>query len=202
MPGYTIGLTGGIGCGKSTIGARFAELGARVLDADAVAHALSRPQAAGWLAIREQFGIAYFAADGTLDRARLCQAVFAEPALKRQLEGLLHPLIRAEMDAQAAAPGAPYVILMVPLLLEGRDPRARCRRILVVDCREATQVARVGARSGLAEPEVRAIMAAQVGRTARLAAADDIVDNDGAPAPALQAVDRLDRLYRTLATAG
>jgi dephospho-CoA kinase len=198
MPSYTIGLTGGIGCGKSTIAARFAELGATVVDADAASHALTRRGAAGWLAIRDGLGRHFLRDDGELDRARLRKAVFADPVLKARLEALLHPLIRDEMDRQAAASGAPYVLLMIPLLLEGRDPRRRCARILVVDCREETQIRRVGARSGLAAAEVRAIMATQVGRPLRLAAADDVIDNDGAPERALQAVARLDRLYRAL----
>jgi dephospho-CoA kinase len=198
---YLVGLTGGIGCGKSTVGARFAELGSGLIDADAVSHRLTRPEAPGWLAIRAAFGDSFFGPDGELDRARLRQTVFADAAAKARLEAALHPLIRDETASQIAASTAAYVLLMVPLLLEAGRYRERCRRILVVDCLESTQERRVIARSGMSADEVRAIIRSQIGRSARLALADDVIDNDGDLAPLAGAVARLDRLYRWLASA-
>ncbi|MBP8298066.1 MAG: dephospho-CoA kinase [Burkholderiales bacterium] len=196
---YLVGLTGGIGSGKSTVGARIAQLGGGLIDADAVSHALTRREAPGWQAIRAVFGAGYFTPDGELDRAKLRQAVFADAAAKTRLEGALHPLIRAETDRQVAAATAPYVMLMVPLLFESGRYRERCRRVLVVDCRESTQVSRVVARSGMAPGDVRAIMRSQMGRAERLALADDVIDNEGDPLLWSGAATRLDTLYRHLA---
>ena len=194
-----IGLTGGIGSGKSTIGAQFEALGAGLIDADAVSHAMTRKDARGAQAIREAFGPAYFDANGELDRARLRETVFADPAQRRRLEGLLHPLIRNEIAMQLERSVAPYTLLMVPLLLEGGRQPDRYRRVLVVDCLESTQVTRVVARSGIAPEQVCAIIAAQIPRTRRLALADDVIDNEGPPGTSRDAVLRLDRLYRGLA---
>ncbi len=197
-----IGLTGGIGCGKSTIAERFVEKGAGMVDADAVSHALTRPGAAGSIAIRDALGAKYFDAQGNLDRAMLRQDVFTHPSIKAKLESVLHPLIRVESARQEAAlieAGAPYVLLMVPLLLERGRQYELCDRVLVVDCREETQVARVVARSGLDPAQVRAIIASQIPRDRRLALADDVIDNEVAPAATLGPIARLDRLYRKLA---
>jgi dephospho-CoA kinase len=199
MP-FVVGLTGGIGSGKSTIAMRFEALGAAVIDADAVSHAITRAGAPGWLAVRDAFGRGFIGDDGEIDRAALRAAVFADPAERRRLEGLLHPLIRADIERQLAATAAPYTILMVPLLLEGGRQPERYARILVVDSRETTQVARVVARSGLVESEVRAIIAAQMPRAARLALADDVIDNDGDLSRTEGAIARLDALYRRLAS--
>jgi dephospho-CoA kinase len=196
---YLVGLTGGIGCGKSTVAARFVESGSGLIDADAVSHALTRREGTGWLAIREEFGEGFFRSDGELDRARLRQAVFADVALKTRLEAALHPLIRAETTRLIAASSTAYVLLMVPLLLETGRYRERCQRVLVIDCPESTQVQRVVARSGMAPAEVHAIIRTQIGRAQRLALADDIIDNAGAPDRAAGPVGRLDRLYRRLA---
>jgi len=195
---YVVGLTGGIGCGKSTVGSLFVEHGAGLIDADAVSHALTRPHESGWRAIREAFGPEYFAANGELDRAALRANVFAAPERRRLLERLLHPLIRNEVVRQLGLSTAPYTLLMVPLLLEGGRQPEQYRRVAVVDCREETQVARVVARSGMSPEQVRAIIAAQIGRPQRLALADDVIDNDGSPAALPSAVRRLDRLYRSL----
>ena len=197
--GYVVGLTGGIGSGKSTVAERFVALGAGLVDADAVSHALTAREAAGWHAIREGFGPAFFAADGTLDRGALRKAVFDDPLARARLESLLHPLIRRETLRQLAAIDSPYTILMVPLLLEGGRQPERYRRVLVVDCTEETQVRRVVARSGLDPAQVRAIIAAQIPRAERLALADDVIDNEGDPAALTASVARLDRLYRSLA---
>ena len=198
---YLVGLTGGIGCGKSTVGARFAGLGGGLIDADAVSHALTRREAPGWLAIHAEFGENYFAPDGELDRTRLRQAVFADTATRARLEAVLHPLIRIETARQIAASTAAYLLLMVPLLFESGRYRERCRRVLVVDCLESTQVRRVVARNGMSPDDVRAIIRSQVGRTQRLALADDVIDNEGDPDLVAGAVARLDRLYRQLAGA-
>ncbi len=197
-----MGLTGGIGCGKSTIADRFVEKGAGLVDADAVSHALTRPGAAGSAAIRDALGARYFDAAGALDRALLRRDAFADPSIRKTLEGALHPLIRIETARQVAEAtdnGAPYVLLMVPLLLESGRQYSMCDRVLVVDCREETQVARVVARSGLDPEQVRAIMATQIARDRRLALADDVIDNEVEPAATLGAISRLDHLYRKLA---
>ena len=174
---YIVGLTGGIGSGKSAAGQAFEELGIAVIDTDAIAHALTAAGGAAIPAIRAAFGAAYLTADGALSRPRMRELVFADAAKKRQLEAILHPVIRAQSSELVQAARSPYVILMVPLLVESRDYRQRCQRILVVDCPEELQIARVVARSGLAPEQVRAIMANQVSREARLAAADDVIDN-------------------------
>lgn len=198
---YLVGLTGGIGCGKSTVGARFAELGGGLIDADAVSHSLTRREAPGWLAIRAEFGEGFFGPDGELDRARLRLAVFADATTKARLEAVLHPLIRNDTTRQIAESTAAYVLLMVPLLLESGRSRERCRRVLVVDCLESTQVSRVVARNGMAPDEVRAIIRSQIGRAQRLALADDVIDNEGQANRSGGAIARLDRLYRWRARA-
>lgn len=199
---FIVGLTGGIGSGKSAAADAFALLGAAIVDTDAIAHALTGPGGAAIAAIAEAFGQDVIAADGRLDRAAMRGKVFADPEARRRLESILHPLIRAESDRQcreAAAAGAPYVMLVVPLLIESGSYRRRADRIAVVDCREETQVARVMARSGLAADEVRRIMAAQASRADRLAAADDVIDNEADRASLALRVAELDRRYRNLA---
>ncbi|HEX4328359.1 MAG TPA: dephospho-CoA kinase [Burkholderiales bacterium] len=209
---YTVGLTGGIGSGKSAVGAEFEKLGVTVIDSDAIAHALTAPGGAAIEPIRAAFGASFIGTDGAMDRARMREHVFQAPAERARLEAILHPLIRAGSEARARAAvaaaalssAAPaYVILMVPLLVEAarRDPqwRARYRRIAVVDCSETTQVHRVMARNGYTEEAVRRIMAAQASRAERLAAADDVIDNEGAPAALAPQVARLHRVYLQLA---
>ena len=199
MAALIVGLTGGIGCGKSTIADRFVEKGAGLVDADAVSHALTQRGAAGSLAIRDALGAHYFDGDGNLDRAMLRRDVFSDAAIKQALESVLHPLIRIETSRQVAALQTPYVLLMVPLLLERGRQHTICDRVVVVDCLESTQVARVVARSTLDPEQVRAIIAAQISRERRLALADDVIDNEVAAALTVGAVSRLDRLYRRLA---
>ena len=196
---YIVGLTGGIGSGKSTVAAAFAALGIEVIDADAVSHEMSRAGAPGWIGIRGQLGERFIGADGEIDRPALRAAVFSDPALKRRLESILHPLIRAEIDRRVDASTSEYAILMVPLLVESGQYRSRVDRLLVVDCAEEEQVRRVVARSGLAPDEVRAIMATQADRATRLAAADDVIDNSGDPVLIVPQVHDLDRQYRLLA---
>ena len=174
---YIVGLTGGIGSGKSAAGQVFEELGIAVIDTDAIAHALTGPGGAAMVPIQAAFGADYLTPEGALDRARMRALVFADTAKKHKLESILHPMIRAQTNEFVQAARSPYVMLMVPLLVESQDYRQRCQRILVVDCAEEQQIERVKARSGLAAEQVRAIMANQVSREARLAAADDVIDN-------------------------
>lgn len=202
MEPYVVGLTGGIGSGKSAAADAFARLGAAVVDTDAIAHELTGPGGDAMPDIRAAFGDAVVAADGRLDRAAMRRLAFADPAARRRLESILHPMIRAESDRRcraATAAGAPYVILAVPLLIESGTYRQRVGRVAVVDCREETQVARVMRRSGLAGEEVRRIMAAQVSRSERLAAADDVIDNEADLAALAGRVAELDRQYREYA---
>jgi len=173
-----VGLTGGIGSGKSAAADEFGKLGATVVDTDAIAHELTQKGGAAVAEIERIFGSA-FIADGAMDRKKMRDHVFADPAAKRTLEQILHPLIRQESARRIAAARSPYVVHVVPLLIESPDYRRRVNRVLVVDAPEETQVARVRERSRLSEDEVRAIMRAQVSRAERLAAADDVIDNRG-----------------------
>jgi dephospho-CoA kinase len=194
-----VGLTGGIGAGKTAVSRAFEALGAPVVDTDVIAHELSAAGAAGQRAVAETFGPEAVAADGSLDRAWLRQRAFADPGVRRRLEAILHPLIAEAARARVARWTAPYGLLVVPLLIETGRLRPLVDRVLVVDCPEDVQVARVRARSGLAEAEVRAIMAAQATRAERLAQADDVLDNAGPPGAIGREVARLDRLYRDIA---
>ncbi len=201
MAPYVIGLTGGIGSGKSAAADQFAALGAAVVDTDAIAHALTRPGGAAIPQVRRIFGAASIAADGSMDRKKVRELVFADPTAKNKLEALLHPMIRAESQRRiaASAGSAPYVLHVVPLLVESPDYRTRVHRVLVVDCTEEIQVARVMQRSALAEDEVRRIIAAQAPRSARLAAADDVIDNSGPLAALGPQILALHRRYLALA---
>lgn len=196
---FIVGLTGGIGSGKSAAASCFEELGATVVDTDAIAHELTAPGGAAIDSIRGAFGDAVIAANGALDRAAMRRKVFADAQAKARLEAILHPLIRAEADRRSAASRAPYVVLVVPLLVESGGYRSRVQRVAVVDCPEAVQVTRVMSRSGLSADEARAIMAAQVGRDARLAVADDIIDNGGELAALRPQVETLHRRYLEMA---
>jgi dephospho-CoA kinase len=176
---YVVGLTGGIGSGKSAVGDLFAARGIAVIDTDAIAHELTAAGGGAMPAIRAGFGDGVATADGALDRAAMRAIVFADPAARKRLEAILHPLIRAESERRITAASSPYVILMVPLLVESGSYRERVQRVAVVDCREETQIARVMIRNGLAREDVERIIAAQATRAERLAAADDVIDNDG-----------------------
>ena len=175
---FVVGLTGGIGSGKSAVSDQFAALGATVVDTDVIARELTDRGGAAVAEVERIFG-KEFIAGGAMDRKRMRDHVFADPAAKRALEGLLHPMIRAESARRSVAASGPYVIHVVPLLIESPDYRRRVDRVLVVDCPEDTQVERVRARSGLSVDEVRAIMRSQASRAERLAAADDVIDNSG-----------------------
>jgi dephospho-CoA kinase len=174
-----VGLTGGIGSGKSAAAEEFRRLGATVVDTDAIAHELTQPGGSAVPHVRALFGEAFVLPNGAMDRKHMRERVFADPAAKQALESLLHPMIRDEAAHRIAAAQGPYVIYVVPLLIESGDYRRRVDRVLVVDAPEQLQIERVRVRSGLAEAEVQAIMAHQVPRAARLAAADDVIDNAG-----------------------
>lgn len=178
MAALRIGLTGGIGSGKSTVAGMLADLGAAVIDTDAIARSLAAPGGAAIDALRAQFGAAAIGADGGLDRARMREIVFADPAAKSQLEAILHPLIGIESDRQAAAAGDRPRVFDVPLLVESGRWRARVDRVLVVDCPAATQIARVTRRSGWAVAAVQAVIDQQASREARRAAADAVIFNE------------------------
>ena len=200
MP-YVVGLTGGIGSGKSAVASAFASLGVEIVDADVLAHQLSAPGQPGYAAIRGQFPDIALLPDGEIDRAQLRSRVFADPAARVRLEAALHPLIAAAARREMQAWRGAYGIAVVPLLLERGRLSSSVDRVLVVDCPEDAQVARVVARSGMSAAEVRAIMATQTSRQARLAAADDVVDNAGPPDAIPPQVAELDRRYRALAAA-
>ncbi|HVS26308.1 MAG TPA: dephospho-CoA kinase [Burkholderiales bacterium] len=198
---FTVGLTGGIGCGKSSAARLFAERGATLVDTDVIAHELTGPGSPVLSAILEQFGKEVLQSDGALNRAELRRKVFADAQARKKLEALLHPLIRAKALQQLASRNAPYAILVVPLLLETGSLREQVQRVLVVDCSEAQQIARAMARSDLSEVEVRAIMKTQLSRTARLKLGDDVLANDGGLAELGERVEALHRHYLELADA-
>jgi len=175
---FAVGLTGGIGCGKTTVADMFAALGASLVDTDLIAHAQTAPHGPAMAALAAEFGPACVAPDGALERAWMRQLVFADATARARLEAILHPRIRDAALAAAAAASGPYVIFVVPLLIESGTWRTRVARVLAIDCPEQVQIARVMARSALSETEVRAIMAAQVTRAQRLAAADDVISNE------------------------
>lgn len=177
-PAFSVGLTGGIGSGKSLVADMFGHRGATLVDTDAIAHSLTAPHGPAMPAIEAEFGPAFVAADGSLDRAAMRTLVFSDPGAKLRLEAILHPMIRSACEAGAAAATGDYVIFVVPLLVESAGWRDRVDRILVVDCPEQLQLSRVMQRNGLTEEQVGAIMANQASRSQRLAIADDIVVND------------------------
>lgn len=198
---YVVGLTGGIGAGKTEVAALFAALGADVLDADDVAHAIAAPGQPGHAALVDAFGAECLKADGTIDRGWLRERAFADPVFRDRLERALHPIIIADIRRAIETWRGVYGILVVPLLLERGGLLPSVQRVLVVDCPEDIQVRRVVARSGLLPSGVRAIMATQLSRSERLAHADDVIDNGGTPAQLKPQVERLDRRYRELAAA-
>jgi len=195
-----IGLTGGIASGKSTVAGRFSELGIPVIDADESSRFVVAAGQPGREAVVARFGEDVLKADGELDRRALRQLIFADPRKRRDLEAILHPLIRADMERRAMQAVGPYVILEIPLLVEGGG-RERVDRVLVVDADEAAQLQRLMARDGENLEGARAILAAQTNRTIRLKAADDVLVNSGTVPELRQAVDRLHQRYLQLAEA-
>ena len=184
-----LGLTGGIGSGKSTVASLLQGLGAAVIDADAIARNVTAPEGAAMPEIARQFGDAFVQADGALDRARMRALVFADPSAKQRLEGIVHPCVGEETRRQtqtALQQGHALLVFDVPLLVESKRWRQQVQRVLVIDCEPATQIQRVVARSGLAADEVARIIAVQSPRAVRLAAADWVIYNEGLDLPALR----------------
>jgi dephospho-CoA kinase len=198
---FVVGLTGGVGSGKSTAADMFAELGAGIVDTDRISHELTAPGGAAIPALRDAFGADYIAANGALDRGKMRSLVFGDPAARRKLEAILHPAIRAEVRARIAAAGEPYVIVVVPLLLETGAYGDITNRILVVDLAEEEQLRRTAQRSGVTEAHVRGIMKAQLTRDERRARADDVLANNGSIAELRQQVERLHARYLEAARA-
>ena len=196
---YTVGLTGGIGSGKSTVAERFADKAIAIVDADVAAHRLTASGGPAIDAILEAFGPSFIAADGSLARARMRAHVFGYASERRKLEAILHPMIRAACEAERASASSPYVVLVVPLLFESTHHAttraASVQRTLVVTCDPRVQIERVMRRSGMSEEEVRAIVATQMPAAQRIALADDVIDNSG-PAEALdRPIERLHGQY-------
>jgi dephospho-CoA kinase len=173
-----VGLTGGIGSGKSAAAAEFARLGATVVDTDAIAHELTAPGGAALPEIRALFGAESIGANGAMDRTKMRELAFSDPRARRQLEGILHPMIREESARRIEAAAGCYVVHVVPLLVESGEYGRRVDRVLVIDAPETAQIARVRTR-GLTEDAVRAIVRTQATRETRLAAADDVIENAG-----------------------
>lgn len=203
MADFLVAITGGIAAGKSMLTTRFAALGRSVVDADQLARELVAPGQPALAAIVDRFGAAALQVDGSLDRAWMRKHVFSDPEARRALEAILHPRIRAEMQARAAAAPGPYALLDIPLLAEGGGRQAWpwLTRILVVDAPDALRRARLQARDGSSPAQAEAILAAQSPRAARLAMADDVIVNDDGTALLDAAVAALDRRYREAAGA-
>ena len=193
-----IGLTGGIASGKSVVTAMFAELGAQIIDTDVIAREVVEPGSPALEDIRRRFGDEVIAEDGRLDRSALRQLVFSDAAARKDLESILHPRIGDETRRQSQRAGGPYQLIVVPLLVESRL-RDFVDRVLVIDCDEETQVARLLARDAETTEQARRILAAQSSRQQRLSIADDVISNDGGLDETRAAVIRLDQQYRRLA---
>jgi dephospho-CoA kinase len=199
---FSIGLTGGIGSGKSTVADLFAAHGVTLVDADLIAHQVTAPGGVAMPLIASEFGDDFVAPNGALDRKKMRELVFSDDTAKARLEAIVHPLIRAETERQRNAAGGAYHIVVVPLLVEPGDWKARVSRVLVVDCPVDTQIARVMKRNGFTRDQVLAIIAKQATREARIEAADDIVTNDETStlASLAQQVETLHERYLTLAS--
>jgi dephospho-CoA kinase len=193
-----IGLTGGIASGKSTVARRFLELGVPVIDADEAARAVVEPGKPAFSEVIQRFGADVVAENGELDRRALRTLIFGDPALRRDLESILHPVIRAHMEQSAEAAVGPYIVMAIPLLVEG-GARARVDRVLVVDVDEAVQLQRLMARDGGSLEQARAIVASQSPRAVRLAAADDVLTNAGTVEELRHEVDALHARYLRIA---
>lgn len=198
---FSVGLTGGIGSGKSTVADLFAQRGATLIDTDVIAHRLTAASGRAMPAIRAAFGDTMLTVDGALDRAAMRRQIFSDPASRKRLEDILHPMIGEECAALAVQATGPYVIFVVPLLVESGNWVGRVNRILAIDCDGEEQVRRVMQRNNLSREQVLAIIATQATRSQRLAAADDIIVNHGDPESLAPEVDRLHALYLSMARA-
>lgn len=193
-----VGVTGGIGAGKTTVSRIFAQLGVPVIDTDEISRELTAAGGAALPAIRESFGDEVFAPDGRLDRSALRGRILADDAARQCLEDILHPLILAEAERRLADVQAPYMLVVVPLLVETGAYDKLLDRVLVVDCSEETQLQRALARGGWSEAEIRAMLAKQAGRLDRLARADDVLDTDCDLRELGARVSAMDEKYRRL----
>ena len=200
MNKFIVGVTGGIGSGKSTVAALFAALGAGVVDTDAISRQLTAPGGAAIPAIREKFGDDFINEDGSLSRTVMRERVFNHPPARKQLEAIMHGRIQDAVMAALEAATEPYVLLVVPLLIEVGSYRPILSRVLVVDCEEENQIKRASIRAGMTPTAVRAIMAAQTDRKTRLRVADDVIENNADLASLETVVRQLDRQYRTMAS--
>jgi dephospho-CoA kinase len=197
---FAVGLTGGIGSGKSTVADLFGAHGVPLVDADLIAHRLTAPHGVAMAQIAAEFGAEFVAADGSLDRARMRALVFSDDSARGRLESITHPLIRAETEREWSEARGPYVIVVVPLLVESGIWKTRVNRVLSVDCSVETQISRVMNRNGFSREQVLAIIARQATREARLAAADDVIDNDNTPLDTLKTrVEAQHQAYLSLA---
>jgi len=190
-----VGLTGGIGSGKSTVAEGLARMGASVVDTDEISRELTGPAGAAMPAVQAAFGARFVTAEGTLDRAAMRSLAFEDPTARARLEAILHPAIRARADALLAEARGPYALVVVPLLFETRGYLDRVARVLVVDCPEPLQAERTSARSGLEAGEVARIMAAQWPRWRRLQMADDVIWNGGEQAALGPQCERVNAFY-------
>lgn len=191
---YVVAITGGIGSGKTTVANQFAALGIDVIDADVIARDVVKPGTPALAAIADHFGADMLGEDGTLDRRALRDHIFNHPEEKQWLNALLHPLIRSEMLRQCAAASSPYCLLVVPLLVENKLT-SLANRVLVIDVDEETQIARTCRRDGVSREQAQAILAAQASRAERLAAADDVLDNQNGSSETISA--RIFALHQT-----
>ncbi len=193
---FSVGLTGGVGSGKSTVASMLSTRGAGVVDADAISHELTQAGGAAIEPLRESFGQHAIARGGSLDRAKMRAVAFSDPAARIRLEALLHPLIRNAMRERAgtlAADGCPYILFVVPLLVESGTWSTSVDRVLLIDCSEATQINRVCARPGMNESAARRIMQAQASRQQRLTVADDVLMNE---APLAEIESKIEQLHQ------
>ena len=196
--GYTVAVTGGIGSGKSTVANAFSDLGIDIIDADIIARQVVEPNTPALQAIETHFGRAMINSDGSLNRRLLRERIFADASEKHWLNALLHPIIQQETRRQIAAARSPYVLWVVPLLVENHL-QEKADRVLVIDVSPETQIQRTIARDGVSREHAEQILAAQATRDARLAVADDVIDNNGAPDAIASDVARLHEQYLTLA---
>ncbi len=203
---FCVGLTGGIGSGKSTVASLFKEYDVLVIDSDVISHQMTQSGGMAIAAIHSTFGDGYIDASGALNRALMRRLIFSDHAAKLQLEAILHPLIRAQIMVQVDSAStnsthtSPYLLLVIPLLFETRGYRELVQRTLVVDCAETTQIARTMQRGGLDEQTVRTIMASQITRAERLRLADGIIQNDGNLDTLRQQVGQLHQHYLAISS--
>lgn len=200
MP-WIVGLTGGIGAGKTLASNAFASLGVPVIDTDLISHALTAPNGLAIDAIHQKFGDELFNDAGQLDRAKMRELVFKDAQKRQELEAIMHPLIaQVAMASIAQHSDAPYVILAVPLLAESPAWLSRCDRVLLIDCEVETQIERVMARSGLSREQTQAIIMSQASREARKAIANEVIVNESTPEHVTQQVTRLHDFYLRMAS--